>query len=225
MATRKNKKLKIKSQKAAVKVLTVPAKNFQIPSKLRQPKIFIPLIVIVLILLAFLFKGVFVAALVNGQPISRLTLIQELEKQGGKQALAALVNQTLILQEVKKKNIEVSQDEVDKSAKQIEESLKQQGQDLNTALSLQGMTRQDFLMQLKLRALVEKLLADQIKVTDKEIDEYIKKNKETLPKDLKEDEIKKGVAEQLKQQKLATKSQEWINNLNKNAKINYFVSY
>ena len=55
--------------------------------------------------------------------------------------------------------------------------------------------------------------------------EYIETNKETLPTDLKEDEIKKGVREQLKQQKLASKSQEWLANLAKNAKINYFVNY
>ncbi len=201
-------------------------KKAQKPSnKLKQPNFFVPLIIIVLLILAFLLKGLFVAALVNGQPIIRLTLIQELEKQGGKQALSALINQTLILQEAKKKNIEVSQEEIDKSAKQIEDSLKKQGQNLDTALAMQGMTRQDFLMQLKLRSLVEKLLADKIKVTDKEVSDYIEKNKDTLPTNLKEDEIKKGVREQLKQQKMASASQAWLANLTKNAKINYFVNY
>ena len=55
----------------------------EISDKLRQPKFLIPLIIIVLITLGFLFKGLFVVALVNGQPITRLSLIQELEKQGG----------------------------------------------------------------------------------------------------------------------------------------------
>ena len=206
------------------KVVEVSKVSKGIPPYLKQPKFFIPLI-IVLLILGFLLKGLFIVALVNGQPITRLALIQELEKQGGKQTLSALVNQTLILQEAKKKKIEVSQEEIDRSAKQIEESLKSQGQDLNTALAMQGLTRQDFLMQLKLRNLVEKLLADKIEVTDKEVTEYIEKNKETLPTDLKEEEIKKGVREQLKQQKLASKSQEWLTNLEKNAKINYFVNY
>jgi foldase protein PrsA len=199
--------------------------RFKIPSYLKQPKFFTPLIIVFLAAVVFLLKGFFVAALVNGQPITRLSLIAELEKQGGKQTLASLVNQTLILQEAKKKNIEVSQEEIDTQAKQIEDSLKQQGQDLNTALAMQGLTKKDFMMQLKLRSLVEKLLADKIEVTDKEVAEYIEKNQETLPENLKEDEIKKGVREQLKQQKLASKSQEWLTNLQKNAKINYFVNY
>ena len=206
------------------KVVEVSKVSRGIPPYLKQPKFFIPLI-IVLLILGFLLKGLFIVALVNGQPITRLALIQELEKQGGKQTLSALVNKTLILQEAKKKKIEVSQEEIDRSAKQIEESLKSQGQDLNTALAMQGLTRQDFLMQLKLRNLVEKLLADKIEVTDKEVTEYIEKNKETLPTDLKEEEIKKGVREQLKQQKLASKSQEWLTGLAKSAKINYFVNY
>ena len=194
-------------------------------NKLRQPKFFIPLAIIILVILAFLLKELFVAALVNGQPILRLTVIDELEKQGGKQTLSSLVNQALILQEAKKKNIEVSQKEIDTAAKQIEESLKQQGQNLDTALTMQGLTRQDFLMQLRLRGLVEKLLAGQIKVTDREVSDYIEKNKDTLPTNLKEGEIKKGVKEQLKQQKLSTASQSWLAELNKNAKINYFINY
>lgn len=190
-----------------------------------KKRLFILLIILILAVVLFFTKGLFIVAFVNGQPITRLTLIQELEKQGGKQTLSALVNQTLILQEAKKKNVDVGQKEIGDAAKQIEDNLKKQGQNLDTALIMQGLTRQDFLMQLKIRSLVEKLLADQIKVTDKEISDYIKKNKETLPTNLKEDEIKKGVKQQLEQQKLASKSQEWIASLNKNAKINYFVNY
>lgn len=195
------------------------------PGRISKSKFFIPLVVIIIAVVLFYSKGLFVVALVNGQPITRLEVIKELEKQGGKQTLSSLINQTLILQEAKKKNIEVPQEEIDKSAKQIEDSLKTQGQNLETALMAQGMIKKDFLMQLKLRSLVEKLLADQIKVTDKEVSDYIEKNKDTLPTDLKEDELKTGVREQLKQQKMASASQSWLANLTKSAKINYFVNY
>ncbi|MBI2613717.1 MAG: SurA N-terminal domain-containing protein [Candidatus Levybacteria bacterium] len=229
MAIKRNRKASVKR----VKTIIPQKENLETltmieslgPKKISKSKFFIPLVVILIGAILFYFKGLFVVALVNGEPIFRLSLIAELEKQGGKQTLSSLVNQTLILQEAKKKNIEVSQEEIDKSAKQIEDSLKTQGQNLDTALAMQGMTRQDFMMQLKLRGLVEKLLADQIKVTDKEVADYIDQNKETLPTDLKEEEIKQSVREQLKQQKLAGKSQEWLDSLNKNAKINYFVNY
>lgn len=214
-----------KVAKKTTKVLPEVIVQSPATSKLKQPKVFIPLIVIILAVLVFSFKGLFVAALVNGEPITRIAVLSELEKQGGKQALASLVNQALILQEARKKNVQVSQAEIDKAVKQIEDSLKTQGQNLDTALAIQGMTKQDFQMQLKLRNLVEKLLADKIAVTDKEIAEYIEKNKDTFPTNLKEPEIKKSVEQQLKQQKLASSSQAWLQELNKNAKINYFVNY
>lgn len=214
-----------KVAKKTTKVLPGVIAQSPATSKLKQPKVFIPLIVIILAVLAFSFKGLFVAALVNGEPITRVAVLSELEKQGGKQALVSLVNQALILQEARKKNAQVSQAEIDGAVKQIEDSLKTQGQNLDTALAIQGMTKQDFQMQLKLRNLVEKLLADKIAVTDKEIAEYIEKNKDTFPTNLKEPEIKKSVEQQLKQQKLASSSQAWLQELNKNAKINYFVNY
>lgn len=195
-------------------------------SKLKKPKVIVILVVVALAIAAFLLKGYFVAAMVNGEPISRLTVISELEKQGGRQALSSLVNQALILQEAKKKNVQVTQEEVDKAVKEVEDSLKtQEGQNLDDVLEAQGMTREELGEQLKLRLLVEKLLADKLKVTDKEIEEYVEKNKDIFPADMKEDEIKKSVAGQLEQQKIATESQAWLQELTENAKINYFVSY
>lgn len=195
------------------------------PRRISKSKFFIPLVIIFIAAVLFYLKGLFVAALVNGQPITRFAVIKELERQGGAQALSSLVNQTLILQEANKKNIQVNQDEINKSAKQVEDSLKTQGQNLDTALAAQGMTRQDFLAQLKLRSLVEKLLADKIAVTEKETADYMEANKTTLPTDMTSEELKTSIAEQLKQQKLASASQEWLTNLQKSAKINYFVNY
>ena len=219
------KRIVKKITKTSAMPVPLTIEKSSVKDKLKQPKIFVPLIIIILIITAFLLKGFFIAALVNGEPIARFSVIRELEKQSGRQALSALVNQTLILQEARRKNVQATEKEINDSVKQIEDSLKKQGQNLNAALAAQGLARQDFLMQLKLRNLVEKLLADKIKITDKEAADYIEKNKETLPSDLKEDEIKKGVREQLRQQKLASKSQEWLTGLEKNAKINYFVNY
>lgn len=194
-------------------------------NKLKQPNVFIGLIVVILIVGAFLLRGLFFVAFVNGEPITRLAVISELEKQGGKQALSSLINQTLILQEARKKKVTASQSEIDASLKKIEDSLKAQGQNLDTALAVQGMSRQDLMMQLKLRILVEKLLADKVKVTSAEVADYIAKNKESLPTDQTADQLNKSVEEQLKQQKLGTESQTWLQELNKNAKINYIVNY
>lgn len=227
MATRKAVKGASKATlkvKEAVVTSAMSGYSF-IQDKLRQPRVFIGLIVVILVVGAFLLKGLFIAAIVNGEPITRVAIVKELEKQGGKQALSSMVNQVLILQEAKKKNVQATQAETDAALKQIEDSLKAQGQSLDTALAMQGMTRQDLLMQLKLRTLVEKLLADKTKVTDAEVADYIAKNRDTFPAEMTEAEIKTNVVEQLKQQKMGSASQAWLEELNKNAKINYFVNY
>jgi len=192
---------------------------------LRKPKLFVPLILIILGVVAFYAKGLFIAAIVNGQPITRFAVISELEKRSGEQTLSSIITETLILQEAQKRNITVTQKEIDDSIKKIESDLKEQKQSLDQALAFQGMARKDFEYQLRLRKLVEKMLVKEIEPTDKEISDYIEQNKDSLPKDTSEEEIEKTVKEQLKQQKLSTKVQEWLADLQNKASINYFVTY
>lgn len=187
----------------------------------------IALILAFIIIVAALYKGkgLFVAALVNNQPITRLSVISDLEKHSGKQSLDSLITQTLIDQEAKKKGVSVSSSDIDSEIQKISESVKAQGQDLNSLLALQGMTMDDLRGQMKTQKLVEKLLGSDIDPTDADIDAYIKTNKDTLPKDQSEDQIKSQVKEQLKQQNLSTKFQTWITDLKGKANIKYYVNY
>ena len=57
---------------------------------------------VLVIALAYGFVKMFVAAYVNGRLISRLSVVRELEKQGGKKTLDALIIKSLIAQEAKK---------------------------------------------------------------------------------------------------------------------------
>ena len=230
MATSKTQKSFIrqaqdKNQKLIAESPVSNVRASQIADKLKQPKVFIPLIVIVLVVLVFLFKGFLVAAIVNGQPITRIELISELEKRSGKQMLSNLVIQTLILQEAGKKGVTVSQKELDDAAKEVESSLSKQGQKLDQALALQGLTRKDFVQQIKIQKIIEKIFAKDTKVTDKEVADYIEKNKSTFPADMKQEDVKTGVFKQLEQQKLSTLVQPWIADIQKKAQIQYFVSF
>lgn len=199
--------------------------NQRIFQLLKKPKVFLPLIIIVVGLVLFYARSLFIVAIVNGQPISRISVIGELEKRDGKQTVNSLITQTLILQEAKKRNIDVSAAEIKDMTKQLEDSLKKQGQNLDTALSLQGMTRNDLETQLRIRKLVEKMLAKDVKVTDKEVNDYVEKNKATIPENLKPDEATKAARQQLEQQKLSAKAQSFIQDLQSKAKIQYFVNY
>ncbi|MCL4415371.1 MAG: SurA N-terminal domain-containing protein [Actinobacteria bacterium] len=192
---------------------------------LRKPQVIVLVIAILVIGFAYQFKSLFVAALVNGQPISRITLINELEKQSGKQMLDSLISKALIAQEAKKQNVTVSQKEIDDEVKRIEDTLKKRGQNLDQLLAFQGTTKQGFIEQIKIQKTVQKLIGKDIKVTDKEINDYYEKNKESLPKNAKPEELKTTIKDQMEQQKLSEKFQLWMQDLRNKAKINYFVSY
>ena len=191
----------------------------------RNPRLWIGLAIVVLAVLAFAFKGLFVAAVVNGQPISRLAVIQQLEQQNGKQALDSLVTQTLIFDEAKKQKVTVSQSDVDADLKRINDALKAQGQTLDTALAARGLSKNDLIQQITLQKLVEKMVGKNVKVTDDDVAKYIDTNKDNLPQDLSEDQLKAQVKQQLQQQQLQEKTQTFVANLQKKAKISYFVGY
>ena len=203
-------------------------KESYVSLKFKKPKrslVIIFAIVAVLIGVFIFARGFFIAASVNGSPISRWTVIKELEKQGGKQVLESLISKKLIEAELSKQKIDVAKEAIDGEIKKIETQLSSQGQALNAVLALQGMTEQKLREQIAIQKKLETLLADKTTVTAAEIDGYIKTSKATPPKDIKIEDFKKQIGDQLKQQKLQQEAQKWISELTKNAKIKYYATY
>ncbi|MFH1833156.1 MAG: hypothetical protein ABH816_03235 [Candidatus Levyibacteriota bacterium] len=200
--------------------LNVVKKSFSL-----NPRFSILIVILVLIGLIYCFRGIFVAAVVNGETISRLSIIQSLEKQSGKQAVESEITKLLILSQAQKKNITVSQSEIDTQILTIEKSLTDQGQTLDSALAFQGMTKQDLVEQIRIQKIIEKILGKDISVSDKEIDDYIANNNLTTPDGSSDDEFKAGIKQQLEQQKMGEKFQTWIAEVQKSAKIEYYINY
>ncbi len=196
--------------------------------KFKKPKpLYIAIgVAVILIVIALIFaKGLFVAATVNGSPISRLSVISELEKQGGKQALEAMIDKKLIETELNKQKIDVSKEEVDAEIEKIKTQVTAQGGTLEMALAQQGLTEEKLREQITIQKKLEKLLADKVAVSEAEIDAYIKDSKATTPKDMKVEDFRKQIGEQLKQQKFQSEAQQWVSDLTTNAKIKYYVNY
>lgn len=210
----------LEQQPVAQPISSSPTMDFK--QKIKNPKYFIPAIIIVLAILAYAFKGQFITAIVNGQPITRAQYISALEAKDGKTVLDSLVVETLINQEAAKKGVTISQKELDADTKQIQDNLTKQGQNLDQLLAAQGMTRADFQTQLKTQKLIEKLLGNNITITDQEIQNYIDQNKDSLPQGISDADLKNQVKQQLFQQKLGEKAQAWIQDLQQKAKITYF---
>lgn len=182
------------------------------------------LVVFLILVIIFFSKSLFLTALVNGIPIMRSSVTKELEKQGGKKVLDSLIAKELINQEARKKGVTVKQSEVDAEIKKIEKNTSKQGQNLDQLLTLQGMTRDDLKNQLNIQLILQKLLADKIKVSDKEVDQYLKKL-DTGESSAQKPPGKEQVKDQLKQQKLQKEAQALVESLKKSAKISLFVNY
>ncbi len=195
-------------------------------SFLKNNKKFI--VILVFLLLAFgvyYFKSLFVAATVNGLPIRRYSVINQLEDLYGQQVLDSLITKELIKQEARNKNITVNDSELDQEISNIEKQFSASGQSLDDTLALQNMSRETFREQIFLQKLVEKLLGDKINVADEEVDKYIEENKEFFPEGSDPDALREDVFNQLKQDKLSTEFQTWIQEIRQNSSINYFVEY
>lgn len=195
--------------------------------KFKKPKpltIAIGVAVILIVAALFFAKGIFVAATVNGSPVSRLSVIQELEKRGGKSTLDALITEKLIQNEAQAKGVTVTDAELDEEIKKIEAQVTTQGGTLADALAQQGMTEESFRKQVRTQKEVEKMLADKITVTDEEVQKYITDSKITIPKG-EEEKTKEQIKDQLKDQKMGQEAQLLVTNLKNSAKIKYYVNY
>jgi len=187
--------------------------------------LFLALVVIALGLVVYLHWGWFVAASVNGEPISRLELIKQLEKQGGQQVIDSLVNKALVYQEAQKKNIQVSEKDIDGEYTKIEEQIKGQGLSMDDALASQGMTKEDLREELKYQLTVEKLLGDKLAVSDQEIKDYYEKNKDSFESGKKLEDLTDQIRQFLSSQKIAENYQSWLNEAKSAAKIKYFLKF
>lgn len=215
------------STKATAKPSTSPTTSSTPvqPFTIRKSYVAVGIVIVLIGLTIYLLRGLFVAAVVNGQPISRLRVVQEAEKQSGKQSLNTLVRNTLIGQEAQKQHVTVGDDEVNAEVKKTQDNLKKQGQNIDQVLAMNGMTMDDLKQLIRLDKLVQKMVGKNIKVTDQQVNDYIDKNKDTLPTGQNEAQLKTTVKNQLYQQQLNTKVQAWLTDLQSKAHILYFVQY
>ena len=174
---------------------------------------------------AFYYRGLFISAIVNGQPVTRGSIIKDLEKQSGQLALDKKITEMLVSQEADKKKVKVSKADIDKEVARISKQFKDQGQDLNQLLTAQGIKKSDFENDIKIQIIVQKILGDQTKVSDKEFQDFLVKNPTVISAEKDQVTAKRNLRMQLEQQKLSQKYQEWIEKLKKNAKIQQFVDY
>jgi len=180
--------------------------------------------VIVLLAILFVCKSLFVAAMVGGSPISRFAVIQELERNSGKAALESLVIEKLIKKEADRKDIEITDDQVNAELDKVRAQIEAQGGTLDEALASQGMSFKTLKKQIVIQKELEALLADKIQVTEDEITKFIAANDIDIPKG-EEASYNDRITQEIKQQKLNSESQILIEALKAESTVRYFTNY
>lgn len=194
------------------------------PHKVLRAISVILIVILFILLIAFLFRGLFVAATVNGEPISRITVVRTLEKQNGTMTLENLITKKLILQEAQARNIVITQADIDAEINTISENLKKQGTTLESALEAQGMSKDELNDEVRVQLALRKLSGD-VKVSDKEVADFVEANATSFPEGTTEEQMKELARTQLEQQKAAEASQNLLAELQKKAVILRNVGY
>ncbi len=180
------------------------------------------IIVVIVILLLGYFRNQFIVATVNGEPITRIQLLLDLEKKQGKADLDNLVTEKLVMQEAAKRKIIVTDSDVNSEISKIETNLKSQGQNLDMLLAQQNLTRSDLKQQIKVQVMLKKMVKP-VTVSEKEINDYLDQNKASIPQGTDPATLTKQVGQQIQQQKQGQEVQALIAELQQKAKINYLL--
>ncbi len=180
--------------------------------------------VIVVFAALWFFRGCFVAATVNGEPVNRSAVINELERSSGKAALDSLIKERLVKQEAAKQGIVISEQDVDAKLKEAEDGLAAQGVTLDQALADQGLSRDIVRGRIATQLKLEKMLGDKVAVSNEEVEKYIKDNAITFPEDQK-DSGKESLKDAMRTSKLNEEADAFVTDLMNKANIEYWVKY
>ena len=181
-------------------------------------------LVAILVLGVLLYtQGYVTAAKVNGESISRLSVVSELEKQAGAAVLDSMISDILIEQAATETGVMVTEDEVTTEIATIESQIIAQGGTLEDVLVQQGLSRESLTKQIRTQKMLQALLSSDIEVTEEEVDAFLAKNG-PAPEG-QEEAARAQVAEQLRSQKFSTAAQSYVTGLRTQANIQYLVDY
>lgn len=190
-------------------------------SDFRSSKNFYIILAIVLLLfLAIYKKNWFVAAMVNGTPITNLELQMQLNKQFRSQTLNQMVNEKVILDEARKMAALPTEAEINNKIAELEKNVG--GKEvLDNLLSQQGQTRESIRTQIKIQLAITKMYEKQASVSAEEVAKFIQQNSQVLTSTDSASQEKEAT-ETLKNQKLSQIFNQKFQDLKNKARIQLF---
>ncbi len=149
-------------------------------NKFKSSKSFYLVVLVIGIGLLYTFKkSWFVAATVNGMPITNLELQTKLNEQFRTQTLTQMINEKIIMSEASKNNAVPTPQEIDAKIADVEKSVG--GKDtLDSLLAQQGQTRTSLRDQIRVQLAITKLYASEATVSAEEVAKYIQDNGQSM---------------------------------------------
>lgn len=151
-------------------------------------------------------------AVVNGERIYNGEFYKQLKQSYGQGVVSQLIDEKLIYQEAEKKNVNVSDKEIDEEIKTLEDNYG--GKDvLNDELEARNMTREDLEKQVKTTLIVEKILGKDIEITEDQKKEFFEEYKDVLFTDNSDpsyEESEEEIERILREQEVSSRLQPWL---------------
>lgn len=207
----------------AISIKTNPSKKISLSSLTNyrpSKKGWIIILATLIVILIVAKKDLFLAATVNGSPISNIELLSRINQQYRTQMLNQMINEKLITTEAQKKGINISNQEINNRISELEGNVGG-AEALDGLLSQQGQTRDTLQDQIKIQLIVEKLYANEATVSAEEVDAFLAENSEQIQATDSAGQTKEAT-EILKQQKLSKAFNENFQQLKSSAKIQTF---
>lgn len=142
----------------------------------------VSIVLLVLLILVALFPirggSDEVVATVNGEKITKNTLYNNMVKLSGTNALNSLINEKLVSQKLKEAGLSITDEDIQAELDRI---IKDFGSEEEFAMMLEyyyGIPLDVYKQEIRVQAMLRKLLEPQTNVTDEEISQYYEENKD-----------------------------------------------
>lgn len=220
--SRPAKKQAIESQGSQdLSISSIPFSKSQIIDTVRNNrKYLLILLLLVLAVLVYLNRSMFVAATVNGQPVFTSQLSQRMASLYKEKTLQQMVDETIIEQEAVKKGVRVTDQQIKDKMVEVEKSYG--GAEIfDSLLAQQGLTRDEFARQTKLNLIVEALYKNEASASADEIEKFMEGNS-NIPEATDPAKFRALAEEQVKQQNLYKIIGQKFQELKQQAKVTIF---
>ena len=120
-----------------------------------------------------------IVAKIDNETITKDELYDVLVEQGGEKALGALISEKIVDLEVKKQKIKVTDEEVEKEIEKMKENYGGE-EAFNMTIMQYGLDEESLKENVTMNLKIKKLLEPEISISDEEISDYFKENKDML---------------------------------------------